>query len=148
MEHGVTTMTKRNIDHQAVAALYQTGQSISKVAAHFGVDDEAVRYALKKLGIARRPRGGQPGAENHQFKGGSRVRADGYRLVRGTREKPLDHRVLAEKALGRRLKKHEVVHHINCNRSDNRPENLLVCSDRYHRELHVRMSKHPYWNQF
>lgn len=63
---------------------------------------------------------------------------EGYVRVRGAGKFQLEHRITADRALGRALKGGEVVHHINGIRSDNRPANLLICTDAYHRLIHTR----------
>jgi hypothetical protein len=52
-----------------------------------------------------------------------------------------EHTLIAEITLGRKLKKDEVVHHVNGKPSDNRKANLLICSRHFHRWLHERMSR-------
>lgn len=51
-----------------------------------------------------------------------------------------EHVMVAEKALGRRLKKGELVHHIDGDGQNNQNSNLLICSTGYHTRLHGRMS--------
>jgi hypothetical protein len=49
---------------------------------------------------------------------------DGYVTIRIDGKHVYEHRVIMEKELGRKLQRHESVHHINGKRNDNRPENL------------------------
>jgi len=61
---------------------------------------------------------------------GGRSHHDGYELIRiHPRFYIAVHRRNMEQAIGRKLLKGEIVHHINRKRMDNRIENLALCSD-------------------
>lgn len=79
---------------------------------------------------------------------------DGYRRIGP--QKLLEHRLVMKQKLGRELLPEEVVHHVNGDRLDNRPENLEVLSRAEHSDIHGhframlesvsnRKENHPRW---
>lgn len=77
------------------------------------------------------------------WKGSTTLESTGYVTAFDThrRRRSGVHIQIAERILGRRLKKKEVVHHLNYCKSDNRNSNLLICSSSYHSWLHDQMAK-------
>jgi hypothetical protein len=65
-----------------------------------------------------------------------------YRSMYMGKGKPrrCEHILIAEKVLGRPLKKGEMVHHIDGDGLNNSHSNLLICDKKYHMWIHHRMS--------
>lgn len=80
-----------------------------------------------------------PGATNPNWKGGRWVGSQGYVIIWTPEGYKREHMVIAEKALGRPLPKFADVHHVDGDRANNDPRNLVICEDRgFHFHLHYR----------
>lgn len=84
------------------------------------------------------------GSNNPRWKGG-RIKCGDRTMIK----KPEHHRancrgyvyeyvLIAEEKIGRSLHTDEIIHHINGNSNDNRPENLEVTTQKAHTENHKR----------
>ncbi len=103
--------------------------TLCKVA---GCDGKATRKSMCQKHYRRNKVHGDPSITNR------RSHADG-KGYRNAGEKG-EHVVVAERALGKPLPPEVVVHHVNEDRSNNAPSNLVICpSTKYHALLHIRM---------
>ena len=81
-----------------------------------------------------------PKEQHPSWKGNKGWIRRGYRYIIVDRRNILEHRHFMQQKLGRKLSRHEHVHHINHVKHDNRLKNLLLISDKEHRKLHPMIS--------
>lgn len=89
------------------------------------------------------------GKNNPNWRGGRSVSSHGYILIRVGRKHHLadirgyayEHRLVAERKLGRRLIPGELVHHIDDDKKNNHPENLVVVGGNAGHYVHHRKRK-------
>jgi transposase-like protein len=125
-----------------VIRLYMEGVSCIKIAKQFGWGRDKPRFWLKRWGIDRRPVGFQKGNKPANYIG-KRSDGYGYVLVHAPDHPSADkhgcvreHRLVMENIAGRRLKRNELVHHKDGNKSNNSPENLEIMENPDHTKHH------------
>ena len=77
------------------------------------------------------------GVGNPTWKDGKRVFVSGYIGIWNGKSYDLEHRLVMEKYIGRKLKHREQVHHIDHNKTNNSISNLVILSIENHHKLHM-----------
>lgn len=162
-KHGLSGQSKRG-GHNIIK--FCTAQELRKmylmerlssieIGKKFGVDRSVVLNRLKKYGIKRRSasearRGKYDGENCPSFRGAIYKTPSGYYMKklllaeRGKHRCDGAHRVYVhtyrmEKYIGRKLKKDEVVHHVDLDRQNNNISNLILFPNQAE---HIRFHKH------
>ena len=121
--------------------------------------EKSARYGIQHTEETKEkmrvPRPTIQGEKNPHWAGGKASESHGYQYVHLASLKPetrnlvetmatkagyvLEHRLVMAQKLNRPLSKREQVHHINGDKTDNRPENLMIHDDRTHSRKHREM---------
>lgn len=134
-------MIGTKIDILTAQELYENGMTLKEVGELCGATAPTIAYHFRRNNIKIRNKTEcQIGKKrpflskenNPNWKGGRCTTCGYVKLNSNMRE----HRFIAEKVLGRKLNKSEVVHHIDGNGLNNANSNLVICTQSFHVFLH------------
>lgn len=122
---------------RSIATEFKKGHSYNLGNKHF----LGRKHSEKTKGLLRMKAKLRTGDKSSSWKGG-RLWTNGYVYLLVAHNKyKAEHRLMAEKALGRKLKRSEIVHHINGKRDDNRNKNFIIMSNSFHRWFEKKMER-------
>lgn len=116
-----------------------SGQSLRSIAADYGLTHQGLAYYRRKWSMPYVRK-----AHHRNGRWGSYTDQHDYLMVHAPENgRPNEyvgqHILIAEKRLGRKLERGEHVHHLNGEKQDNRPSNLVVLNRSEHRALHRQL---------
>lgn len=133
---------KKDLPMDEIIERYLAGETCGQIAKDYPIQSEGLRRRLKKAGVPRRSAADSvPRGEDNVF----------YKNGKGKEYEPMHYYrrqcyEVAAICFGQPLEQGKVIHHINENPRDNRPENLLVFPSLaahagYHTRLLRRLQK-------
>lgn len=131
---------KFDCDRKEFLDLWIQGNTAIELAVAYGVSTSPIKRILKEMGLKRpanRRTGMAVGNKNPAWKGGRRIRVDGYVVIWTKNGERLEHQVVMETALGRYLRDGEVVHHKDGDKQNNKIENLELTKQSDHIRHHL-----------
>lgn len=133
-----------------IQSLYNDGLSMNRISAIIGITPSGVRKYFVKYGIERRGKAEifKSHDTNPAWKGGRHIAGNGYVEIfmpnhpnANVRKYVYEHQLVMERKIGRPLKKGEVVHHIDGDKTNNKISNLLLLTASEHAKLHAIINK-------
>jgi hypothetical protein len=71
-----------------------------------------------------------------------KINDNGYVLILDGLMWKLEHKIVVENFIGRKLKKEEVIHHLDFNKKNNKIENLMLFhNQKEHASFHIKIKK-------
>lgn len=143
--YSANCMSKRKLPPwDEVARLYEEGNTLADICRTFGLSrgsrSNISRVLKSRYGIQIRKDAGE---NHHAWKGGRVDKGDGYVGIWLPSHERADHQgyvyehtLVAERKYGRLPRDNEVIHHVDLDKHNNKPENLWLCNNKEHIACH------------